>query len=188
MGIDEILKSPISVDVLSNVVGLTFAYAVVAKVIGFRGLVLSIRAYELVPYRLASHAAIALILCEGVISFAHVTGVALNILVPITLLVLIGFIVVTALALTSGVRRPCLCFGANDSDQVDAWSLFRLGIILLCELGLLANYELLGPSASDGESILRSLTVLLVSALIASLASWILCIPKLRNARKVLDS
>lgn len=184
---DQVLSISASIDILSKAIGLTFAYAVVAKMAGFRHLVSGIRRYALVPDRIAGPSAASLIFFEGVIAFTHVSGTALQIIAPATAILLGIFCAITVAALLRGEERPCLCFGANRDDRVDSHTLFRISLLLLCELVLIRNYEFLGSGISAGASMFDWVAALLVGALAASMVSWFLSIPKLQSVRRVLD-
>lgn len=95
--------------VIRGALGAIFASAVIAKVVDRRRFANAVRAYGLVPDRLAATAALAVVLAEAFVAIGMITGIALAISLALASAMLIAFALAMAFNLTRGRRFDCGC-------------------------------------------------------------------------------
>jgi hypothetical protein len=175
------LNTETAVGVTAMAVALVFGYAAVAKLLHVRAFIAGFRNYRIVPDRTAPFAGGFLIAGEGAIAWAHLEGVGLKYIAPVTAVLLSVFLVMTVILLKSGEKRPCLCFGASSQDVIDIYGLVRVCLLLFAELTLCLHLTI-SESAKMGQ-VTDSLSV---AAPAVALIAWCLSIPKLRRAWQIV--
>lgn len=186
---DDALTASMLISIVIMSVGLTFAYAALAKVASFGALVSALRVHYRLKGSVATLGAIALILCEAAVAISHIGGIALKAILPATTLLLVMFLVSVITTLRRGEEKPCLCFGANRNDPVDFFSLFRLVLLLLIEILLLWGHYATGDHPVATTSLLtrsQFVTLVLVSATSTALASCFFSVPRIFRTLKVI--
>jgi hypothetical protein len=185
---NEALTVQMAMDIAAIAVGLVFGYAAVSKLADVPSLVTGIRGYEVIPSSMAPPAAVLLIMIESLIAVAHFGTIALQFVIPATLVLLAVFLATTVSLLRRGDKRPCLCFGANRDDSVDISSLVRILMLLATELSLYW-YLFLGddPVAATTEyAAATSIETVAVAALTLVLLGWCFAFPKFYRAWRVV--
>lgn len=184
----ETLTIETMVSVASLSVGLVFAYAAASKLLDVPALVAGIRAYGILPERLAPAAALSLIVAEIAIASAHLTNLGLRIVLPASILMLCVFLAVIGSLLIKGEKRPCLCFGSGRDTEVDVFSFARAALLLLIELVLYLYVAQGGAVAVGITSIGGTLAALAAAAPIVALAGWLFILPPLYRAWRAARS
>jgi hypothetical protein len=185
----QVLTVHEAMTIASMSVGLVFAYAAVSKLVDMPGFTAGVRGYGMMPVRLVPAVAGLLVLCEGLFALAHLTGVALNVVLPGAIALLTVFAVTMVSLLRRGDKRPCLCFGASRDDLVDASSLIRLAVLLAVE-GILFFYLRIndGSLSVFGGGLYRSAVTVGLAGLVVALSGWCFALPKFYRAVYVVRS
>lgn len=165
--------------ILQFIVGLTFLGSAFGKVLAPALFFDSLRDFKLLPSSSVNHVGMLLIVVEGVIAFAYLSGSLLQPAGILALVLLFCFLLVTSLALKRGLHIKCSCFGAGDTEPLSASTIVRIVVLAGVVLILLArSSELDGwlATAYSGQQILLALTCAVLAQM---LASWLLAIPDL---------
>ena len=162
--------------------GVVFALAAIPKLRDRATFTRTVTRYRLLPHRLASALATAVIAIESCLAVAFLTGWLLPIALPLAGTVLVLFAVAVAVSLRRGRRIPCGCFG-GESESVSGRSLARLGT-LLAGVGLVVAVRPAGVTAAalvrEGSPALRYLVgVGGVAAFVLLATAWLLSLPEL---------
>jgi hypothetical protein len=126
-------------------IGTVFLWSSLRKLQGTDYFISSIAGYELLPAQLVRPGAIAVISLELLIGLSHVTGLGLPVVLPFSIVLLLGFVTAVTLTIKRGLIVPCACFGPSDQN-VSARSIARLAVLLAGE-GMLAVVALTKHSA-----------------------------------------
>lgn len=173
--------------VLTMCVGLTFSLSAIAKVITFRNLVHDMRVHYRFKVSHASLVAFVLIVVEAAIAAFHIGGVALDLALPATVLLLTAFLFSLLGILRQGEVKPCLCFGADRADQVSVLSLVRVMLLLVVEVALWWNHNAyLSIVTRDDMTNAEVISLGSASAALTATIAWLLSIPKFYWLRRVL--
>ena len=116
--------------------GVVFLFAALSKLGEPNAFVRTVADYRLVPGTAARVLAPALIAVECFLGVALLTGLAVGIALPLTIVTLLAFSAAVAVNLRRGRRVPCGCFG-HASERVSTRTLVRLLLLLLASLALL---------------------------------------------------
>ena len=114
---------------LELALAIVFAYAFATKVRHPRGFAATVRAYEILPERIAPLVAGAFILVEGGVALALVTEAAPRLTALVSTALLGIFFVALGLNVWRGHHVPCGCFG-DASEQISVRSLVRVALLL----------------------------------------------------------
>jgi hypothetical protein len=186
---NHIITLQSALGIASWAVALVFGYAAVSKLVNLPALVAGIRSYRVVPGPIASLGAALLIIGEGAIAVAHFAGLAMQYVVPATIALLTVFLVTTSRLLKSGEKRPCLCFGANRDDSVDIYSLIRIAMLWLLEAALFFYLVIKDISiAIDFDNAYSSIVAITTAAAGVVLAGWLLALPNVYRALRVVET
>ena len=159
-------------EVLANTIGLTFAYAVYAKVRNRSGLLEAVRAYRMLPRPVVFPSVVFLILLELAVAIAHLLRVQLDLFAPVTEILLIAFLILSVVGNSRAPNGPCLCFGAETGERFGTKVLIRLGAMVVIESLLL--WQVVVHSESDESLIVgNSVNALVVAASILLLFLWV---------------
>lgn len=139
--------------VVQFAVGTVFLWSSLRKLQNTDYFMSSMAGYELLPSQLVPPSAIAVICLELLIGLSHVTGVGLSVVLPLSITLLLGFVVAVTLTIKRGLTVPCACFGPSD-QTVSMRSIARL-IVLLAGEGMLSVVAL-----SEHSELLQSVRVL----------------------------
>jgi uncharacterized membrane protein YphA (DoxX/SURF4 family) len=112
-------------------IALVLVTAAGAKIASFRSFVRGIDAYRLLPRRLLRPAAAAVVGTEAVVGLLLLAGWLDRIAFAVAASLFCVFLVVMALALASGRRVACHCFGAS-SEPVSRASIARTALLACC--------------------------------------------------------
>lgn len=174
-------------NLLTTCIGLTFSFSAIAKVITFRDLVHGLRVHYRFKGSRALLVASALIVVEAAIAAFHIGGVALNLALPATVLLLSAFLVNVLGILRQGEVKPCLCFGADRADPVSVLSLVRVVLLLMVELALWWFHNAnIAALTRDGMTNSEVVALLSASVVLTATVACLLSIPKIYRLRKVL--
>lgn len=175
--------------IVSIAVGMVFGYAAASKLLSLTAFAAAVQGYGVLPDRFVPLATGLLIAGESLIAISHIAAIALPLVLPVSIALLLVFLVVIANALKRGEKRPCLCFGANRDDSVDMSSLMRIILLLLMEIALFIHISFYQGSVSlGGESLFRTVLSVMIAAASTILVGWLLALPKFNRALHVLRS
>jgi hypothetical protein len=165
-------------------VGFTFLASGLAKLPDVGGFVRGVRAYRLVPARLAGPVGLAVVAAELAVALALLGGVLLRPASAAAVALCVVFGVAVGVNLRRRRQLACHCFG-NRGEQISWRSLVRIGLLLAPAAGLAAASP---GSASAGDrpaSLLRPEGLLEASLGLAAVmaARWLLAGLELRASR-----
>lgn len=161
------------VEVFSRVViGLTFIYSLVGKLINFSLFVETIKAFRLIPGRISGYVAAALLSCESLIVVLILKGGgALTAGFALALCLLGIFSGALILVLVRRLPTSCNCFGAHN-HTVSSGDLLRNALFIACAGGgywssVTPNNT--GAALNLGTWLLSGLAALVVVAIVPQL-------------------
>lgn len=131
----------------------------------------------------------ALIGVEGILGVGHVSGSFTVFAAFLSVPLLLVFAIVIVTTLRKGIVAPCLCFGAQGSEEISHRSILRIVAMILAELWILwagssREYLLSFWSSSLDESLMCLMggeTLVLISA-------WLLRAPEIVLATRGCSS
>jgi hypothetical protein len=162
--------------ILQLAIGIIFSISVVAKLRDPKSFVRGVRDYNIVGASLSGAVSFAVILLEGGLAFAHLTGWLLATFLPLGILMLLAFSLAVAVNLGRGRTLPCHCFG-HGHETISLRTSFRLILIMLGEAFLLREYCFVRPWQIKLADVLLALFWAVFSVY---LGSWVLGVADVR--------
>ncbi len=141
--------------------------------------------YELLPSPIVRIVSAALILAEAFLAVAFLTGLLIDVALPLAIVTLVIFIVAVSANLRRGRTIRCGCFG-DGNEQISSLSIARL-LLLLTSVLFLTALRVAGGATSlgavfgaDGKPISADvLQAVLQAVFLLLLGMWILRLPEL---------
>jgi methylamine utilization protein MauE len=166
--------------ILQLVLGAVFLLSVLPKLRDPSSFVRAVERYGLLPAGAVPATAFAVIAIEVFLAGALLTGSLAGIALPLTILLLVAFLVAVWINLDRGRKVPCGCFG-DRSEIISGRVLVRLVLLLIAAtlltiLNLVVGVDLRTPGALGLQSTL-GIAGLAAFVIIASL--WLLSLPEL---------
>lgn len=168
--------------------GFLFMLAVIPKLSSPGRFSKNVAEYRVVPRRASRWLAGALIGSEVVLAVTLMSGLLVEVTLPIAAITATAFIVGVGINLERGRQIPCGCFGLRDDrERISSRSVVRLVFLLLAVSVLMAAFYSgatypvsLFSLSGDGAAVLAYLVDLAaLCAAILLLASWLLTLPEL---------
>ncbi|OLB73944.1 MAG: hypothetical protein AUI14_24955 [Actinobacteria bacterium 13_2_20CM_2_71_6] len=131
--------------VLQLALGVVFLVSTAGKLRSPAAFLRGVAEYEILPRPLALALGVALIPAEAFLAVAYLTGWAVAVAPPLTVVLLLVF--AAAVAITLRRRRDvlCHCYGSFGSERVSLRSLAQLGLLLAAALAVWS-----GPGGGAG--------------------------------------
>lgn len=167
--------------------GVVFVAAAVTKLRKPSRFVLAVRGYELIPSSLSGPVAGGLVALETFVGVSLLSGLGMQISVPMAGGLLVTFAGAVGINLSRGNIAPCGCLGSA-SERISTRTLARLGLLMLA-VGVLALVQLsANPSPLTSGTLVvdsagglqRLVLATAVAVFLAVLATWALHIPELK--------
>lgn len=152
--------------------GIVFLGAFVSKIRNLPGFLEGIQRYELLPLRVVPLFGWTVVIGEGGLTVAHLTGIYLKAVASLGVALLFMFLVAVSVTLVRGTAVPCHCFG--ETVQTVSWrSVGRLIFMIFGELVIV-----FGPNSPrapfDPSSIQSMMIITILAALMIHASMWIL--------------
>lgn len=145
----------------------------------------SVVEYRILPAKIASIVALALIPLEAFLMVAFLTGWRTDAAFPIALVMLSIFTIAVGINIRRGRRIACGCFGSA-SEQISRRTLARLLVLLTVVLLLFAFRSRAGISVLNlavlmaaGSTWIYLLQAVMLALFLILLAAWLLNLPEL---------
>jgi hypothetical protein len=161
-------------------VGVVFLLSAVGKLRNPRAFAFGIEDYEILPDRLASSAAVLIIVFESWVAIAHITGKGLRLAVPVAFGLLASFAIAVAVNLRRGRVLSCYCFDAGGGKSISRLTLFRLLLLISTEIFLFASPSKGWISMQSHNAAAIGLTFCWVTFVLVA-SSWLLSLPDLAD-------
>jgi putative oxidoreductase len=152
-----------------------FLFTGVAKLLHPFDFMRSVAAYAILPTGLVRLSALGLIMVEGFLALAFLTGWLTEIALPLAAIVLVAFLVAIGINLRRGRRIPCGCLGGA-SETISPRALGRL--LLLLTAVLLLSLTKWGGSATPKPGEIYTVDTAFVAAFLVLTATWLLSLPE----------
>lgn len=117
-------------------VGFVFAAAAVPKLLSPRAFVVGVRNYNILPESIVPSVAVSVMVGEGLVSVAHLSGLALGYVVVLGECLVVMFLAATSIALARGLVIPCYCHGTSSREIVSLRVVVRLVVLLIGEVAV----------------------------------------------------
>lgn len=177
--------------VLLTIVGLTFAYAVLAKLRDLPSFLVAIGNYSSIPGRFRNLIGICVVLAELFVAISHSSRIGLSTSIPVAIGLLGAFMLAAVTSIRQGNRPPCLCFGTDAAETIGAPTIIRIGALLAVELAILTFYlesQLDVPSSVSAifRSVPTAISLIAIFVMCMSIKDVLLVAKKFFSLREAL--
>ena len=184
----------ISTDAIRLALGFVFLLSSLAKWRDPRSFVTGVTDFQVLPRPIALGYGAVLLPAETLVGVSLLTDRFVRIAAPISLLLLVSFLVAVTIAIRAHREVPCHCFGASRTDQVSHRSLARIALLGVAAIVTIVARQLgfndQGDQSAQGiyfDSLpLDILMMLSLSVFVLVFGMWLLAIPELiRPSRRL---
>ena len=169
--------------------GFVFGSASVTKIRSPRSFTRDVAAYELLPPRVSSVLALVLIVAEFFLAIAFLSGWAVMVALPVSLAILLTFLLAVSINLKRRRRIACGCFG-DRTEEISPRSLARLILLLALVVGLLTTriaggaLPSLWHALADGTSTMLLGETIFAAVFLIIAGAWVLHLPELLDVAR----
>ena len=173
---------------LQLAVGCVFLAAAAGKATNIGAFRLAVASHAVMPVRLVSVAAPALVLLEFLVALALMLGYIVAVAGSIAIVMLSLFAMSIVVNLSRGRRIPCGCFGSK-TEEISPRSLLRIALLVVPTIVLLAvggSTLTVGVFTENGpQSLFRLVEAAGLAAFMLAVGAWLLAIPESANALQI---
>jgi hypothetical protein len=149
--------------------------------------------YEILPIRIATSAALAIIVMEVLLAVAFVSGWLTELALALAAGLLLVFMIAVAINLRRERLISCGCFGSS-SETISLRTLARLTLLLTAILLLAIALRISGDTAVpklasmsvDGATLTYMLQAVSFACFLVLVGAWVLSFPELASLRRQL--